>query len=686
MSLGRTSRRKSQKVTCIGAGSTVLRGATVAATTVKFLTPLALVVGAAAIPCVAQAQTPVGKLSITRQVLVTKGTVAQSAQYVPAKQNQAVFDGQGIRTLKRALAEVTFSDTSVLRINERTDLVLQNSATLRNVQLRAGVVWIRVARGTNTQIETPSATAVARGTTFVVAVGSDGASQLTVLDGRVDMVQGAQAVSVGAGETISVAAPANNGAATLPSAPSALSPSDLPEELGGSAVGWWQTIGQESGLLITAGSPVQGFDLRSSPLTEVLQQAAQNERGITTGNYNRYVARQPYYLNDPFQRDRLIAIARQSLVTAIQNSGLSLSAYQQANGNLPVASLGVNAADLAFLQSINISTVGQAIDGTKRNSGTLNVIVDTRSAYRPGNINSLPNYDFRLLDRNDTSLTLLGVGAGLGLLADAAVNKNLTVSTPRGEASAWAFANDPSIVGARGGLTGRVGNTRYRLESNAIRVLSGDNVRTNGKLDSVAVVEHTIGDSVTVFAGRDRFYGGPVFQNQVLSQLIADRYSALGATVRQGDATLKAAYLYDANPDVTGSQKGALASLSYKLGGGLVGINALRVPKLDNGYGLTGSLSYNIVPGQVDFYAELGRGPDKATLQTYGAYFPGLFQKTDVDLFVEYGEHTGLGRAVSLIAAKDVGRNLNVRAYANLEDGTRRTQVGAAAIFRIGSR
>ena len=555
------------------------------------------------------AQGVVGNLKITRQVQVSRGplTSGVTPQFVPARNNQGVVSGQAIRTLKRSLAEITFRDKSVLRINERTDLVLQDSAALRSVQLSSGVVWVRVAKGTATQVETPSATAVARGTDFVVRVLPEGGTQLTVLSGRVDMIVTNQTVSVGAGETIT-AADGPNGGVVLPGAPSGIPAGDLPEELGGSLPGWWNAFSLDSGLSVTPGSNF-AFGLRSSPLTEIIQQSAVDNKGF------------------------------------------------RPQGN----------------QSVN------------PNTGTgLNVSVDTRSAFRGDTITDFTNYQFRLLDRNDTSLTLLGVGAAVSLFGNAASGSGFKVSVPQAEAGVWGFASDPSFAGARGRIGGTVGATRYRAESNVIRLLSGDNTRTSGKLDSVAVVEHVVGDSVVIFAGRDRFFSGPVFQNQFLSQLIADRYSSAGATLRRGGVTLQAAYLYDSNPDVGGAQGGALATVSYKIGGGIVGLNGLRTATVRDGYGATASFSLPVVRNTLDFYGEVGQAPDSSTLQTYGTYFPGLFQKTDIDLFLEYGSHEGIGHGVSLIASKDLNKNINVRGYGTAEGN--RSRVGAAAIFRVGTK
>src|SRR5690348_7123319 len=89
----------------------------------------------------AQGVTTIGNLSsFTRAVFLSRDPITAGAlpSYTPAKANQGVFSGQGLRTLKRSQAEVKFRDSSVLRIAERTDVILEDTATLRRIQLKAG--------------------------------------------------------------------------------------------------------------------------------------------------------------------------------------------------------------------------------------------------------------------------------------------------------------------------------------------------------------------------------------------------------------------------------------------------------------------------------------------------------------------------------------------------------------------
>ena len=67
------------------------------------------------------------------------------------------------------------------------------------------------------------------------------------------------------------------------------------------------------------------------------------------------------------------------------------------------------------------------------------------------------------------------------------------------------------------------------------------------------------------------------------------------------------------------------------------------------GTGLTGDLSYPVVPGQLDLYGEFGDDPQGRHLFTGGAYFPGMYQSLGLDLFVEYaqrGDYRGMWTAL----------------------------------------
>jgi hypothetical protein len=123
----------------------------------------------------------VGGVTSVRNASVAPGGPAQ--RFVPLRPGAKVQNGDGVRTGRRGYAEITFLDGSIVRVNERTELVIRDTATMRRLVLQQGALWVRVADGAATQVQTPVATATARGTIFEVT--ADG--QLRVLEGAVDL-------------------------------------------------------------------------------------------------------------------------------------------------------------------------------------------------------------------------------------------------------------------------------------------------------------------------------------------------------------------------------------------------------------------------------------------------------------------------------------------------------------------
>lgn len=142
---------------------------------------LGCVAGAALVCSFAGAQgRTVGSFTIARNVTYSQ---SGSDNFLVANPHDGVRDGSLVRTGKRAFGEIVFHDSSVLRINERTDLVVHDSPSLRNISLNSGVVWVKVKTGTHTAVQTPVGTATARGTAFLV--GSSG--YLHVFEGTVEL-------------------------------------------------------------------------------------------------------------------------------------------------------------------------------------------------------------------------------------------------------------------------------------------------------------------------------------------------------------------------------------------------------------------------------------------------------------------------------------------------------------------
>jgi hypothetical protein len=204
-------------------------------------------------------------------------------------------------------------------------------------------------------------------------------------------------------------------------------------------------------------------------------------------------------------------------------------------------------------------------------------------------------------------------------------------------------------------------------------------------------VERDLNENTTVFIGRRRYYHGPTLLSRNQTQLIAERYSGIGAQMRSGGMTTEVAFLTDSNPMVDGTQSGFLASATRKQGEGVVGVHLNSIGKLKSGTGATISFAKPLRRDELDLYGEFGRGADNATLATLGAYLPGLYQRQSVDAFLEYGRHSVLGNSLSLVASKvlptaaGTAMQGRLHAYATLADHGR-SEFGIGASVRYGSK
>jgi hypothetical protein len=159
-----------------------------------------------------------------------------------------------------------------------------------------------------------------------------------------------------------------------------------------------------------------------------------------------------------------------------------------------------------------------------------------------------------------------------------------------------------------------------------------------------------------VQAGRQRFLGGPT------------QVALYGSMVRQGsreimDAirvepnigagqTLEVAYLIDAFPRnlpfrVSGRQGGFYGRYARRKKNLNLGLNLLKYTNagVPDTLGATLDFALPVWKDKVEFYGELGRDPFNRRLTTFGLSFPGLYEKTDFDVYLEYARLQASGTA-----------------------------------------
>ena len=434
-----------------------------------------------------------------------------------------------------------------------------------------------------------------------------------------------------------------------------------PSDQGGSRTAWWLDIARERGLLTLPGSSA-GLAIRSSALTESLQ-AALNMPPPPED-----------LVKSPADKARLLSLSQSSVVPAIERTlasdpTLTLSGYRQKFGGDDLSErYTLPGADLSFLRSHGIGNVGELFDALNAAGATFGVDLrtravsrNTRSVYRPSAWEGPSNVRKPLFDGAVRSNNLIFLGAAAAAILEGKVQTSDIAS----DVEAFGFTADPQGFGGRLRLYGNLGKTRYQFEGNALRILSGSNSQGYDAL-SVASFERDMGDGLTTFVGRRRFYSGPALLALNRSQLVGERYSAVGASLNRDGMHTEAAWLYDSNPDVRGAQSGFVASATRQVGGGTLGAQFLRVGSLNTGTGYSVSGSLPLSPGatQMDAYAEIGVAPDKAGIATVGIYFPWIYQASDLDVYVEYSSHQDLGYSTTVTASRALSGGASLRVFA----------------------
>ncbi len=131
-----------------------------------------------------------GQVSVSR---------ANSQAWDPAHTNQVLFPGDRIRTMDRSRAVVQLSDLSTLRLGPQSFVLIP--AERRGLNLLRGFLYYfhRDKPGT-LPVQTPSSYAVILGTEFALQVDDNGATRLTLIDGKVELTNEFDGVSLSSGE------------------------------------------------------------------------------------------------------------------------------------------------------------------------------------------------------------------------------------------------------------------------------------------------------------------------------------------------------------------------------------------------------------------------------------------------------------------------------------------------------
>ena len=198
-------------------------------------------------------------------------------------------------------------------------------------------------------------------------------------------------------------------------------------------------------------------------------------------------------------------------------------------------------------------------------------------------------------------------------------------------------------------LHGAATQDRLFLEG-TLRPLRAEANNNSRDLSTISDLNLTLRDwRGEVQVGRQRFLRGPA------------QITLFGSLVRQGgrevmDAIrvapdlgsrqkLEFAYLYDAFPrhlpyDIGGSQGGFYGRYSTHQHAGNFGLNLLRYNNSPVNTTIGYSLDFGvpIKRDEIELYGEIGRDTFRRRMTTVGLSFPGLYDRTDYDVYLEYSD------------------------------------------------
>lgn len=158
-----------------------------------------------------------------------------------------------------------------------------------------------------------------------------------------------------------------------------------------------------------------------------------------------------------------------------------------------------------------------------------------------------------------------------------------------------------------------------------------------------------------ITVGRQHFIIGPVNNSNLGSLVGFDRADAVRWQPTVGAVRLDLGYIHDFLPLDADDLRGFYGRAETSILKGTVGMNMVHYD--DVGTGFSVDFSVPVIPGTLDFYGEVGSDPGDQSLQTFGCYFPGLYDRYDVDLFAEYAHREGFGSLYSARAYREFERD-----------------------------
>ena len=291
-----------------------------------------------------------------------------------------------------------------------------------------------------------------------------------------------------------------------------------------------------------------------------------------------------------------------------------------------------------------------------------------------------------------TGSTGLGAAGGLSgaaLLAAVAESGVLPpalalppAAVPRGANAV--FDLEPYVVGADTGETvgaqARLRVARGNLLGTVATVVRDDRGRGDTDISEASVLYRTAHEG-DFRVGRQLLFLGPANNDRIGSLLISYTVDGLTWDDTAGRRVgYRLGYLRNSGPLGGDNFPGAFGRAQTLLGHGVLGATVLEAHRDGEHVGASADVSLPLLGRALNGYLEAGRDPFERHLFTGGLYFPALFQRTGMDVFLEYQTRTTYQNEVSLRLSAPVRPNVTAVGYVT-DTGHGRLGGGAALQF-----
>lgn len=561
-------------------------------------------------------QAQVARVAAVQRVIETKNGAAGAWHKAGSGAKLGVDDR--LRTGKRSKADIKFSDGSLLRLGQLSSVEIRGA---KNVALTGGQVLFSAIRP-GTRIVAGAAAAEIKGSSGIVSLRNDGSSLFILFSGAMDVVSdNGQRLALPAGFQADVT---TAGVISIPriAPPFAFSSSSLrPDITTPPQIGTF--VGSDDDIIVR-NEP--GRVINEPTVEAVLV------NGPSAGQGNPYVPPSGGNTGAPFP-----------IPFPTLPAGGVLPGAREGRSMLPLTAM----ASREPVRGPVVVPLLTKVNGSLKEALSAKPVALQLPATAPG-----------------TGVAPDALQAGDVVEDTAELNSNDLTEAYRHLREAYhakgqMSGGDINVVGALGDEGLRAYGLRLHtysasgpwhvdLAAQTIRVRSGNPAIPD--LDLTAISNATLtyrkaqGD---IILGRQRFQEGPV------------QATLFGSLVRQGtreimDAArirpnigknnrLELAYIFDAFPRnlpfrIGGQQRGVYGRFATQNQLGRFGVNVLKYNNfaVPTSTGATVDFAIPVIRNEIEVYGEAGRDTFRRRLTTLGLALPGLYERTNFDVYLEY--------------------------------------------------